>query len=115
MATHGNPKPEELKTAAQLRKSLREFATATTAIANRNELTTRQYDLCLLIESSEAVIARQIAEVLHLTPNAASELITRAENDGLVARTSSARDARRVRSHSSGAQAVRAPCVAVRR
>lgn len=95
MPTLRRPKPDELKIVAQLRKSLREFATATADIASRHRLTSRQYDLCLLIASSEGgVIAREIADALHLSPNTASELITRAEHEGLVARTSSVSDAR---------------------
>ncbi len=96
MPTREDPKTDELQTVAQLRRSLSEFAVSTAATASRHGLTSRRYDLCLLIESSEGgVIGREIAEALYLSPNAASELITRAELEGLVTRTSAAADARR--------------------
>ena len=71
------------------------FAAATSEIAARHQLTTRQYDLCLLIANGHgSLIARRVAEALHLNTNTASELISRAEQEGLVKRTTSTRDTR---------------------
>lgn len=89
------PTPEELATVAQLRASLRRFAAATAEIVGRHQLTARQYDLCLLIETEQgSLIGRAVAEALHLSPNTASELITRAVKEGLVQRNSSSQDTR---------------------
>jgi DNA-binding MarR family transcriptional regulator len=95
MPRAADPTPEELATVAQLRASLREFAAATTEIAARHQLTTRQYDLCLLAANARGtLIGRQVAEALHLSANTASELISRAEHEGLVERRSSSDDTR---------------------
>jgi DNA-binding MarR family transcriptional regulator len=89
------PTPDELETVAQLRASLRNFAAATTEVAARHGLTTRQYDLCLLIASRHgSLIGREVADALHLSPNTASELISRAEREGLVKRTTGTEDTR---------------------
>jgi DNA-binding MarR family transcriptional regulator len=90
-----DPTPEELATVVQLRASLREFAAATTEVAARHQLTTRQYDLCLLVASGQgSLIGRAVADALHLSANTASELITRAELEGLVKRSNSTSDTR---------------------
>jgi DNA-binding MarR family transcriptional regulator len=90
-----DPTPEELAAAAQLRASMRSFAAATAEVAARHQLTTRQYDLCLLIATGEGrMIGRGISDALHLSANTASELITRAEHEGLVERGTSPRDTR---------------------
>ena len=95
MPTVVTPTPEELATVAQLRGSLRDFAAATDDVAARHRLTTRQYDLCLLIASHEgSLIGRDVAEALHLSANTASELISRAVQEGLVKRNASTRDTR---------------------
>ena len=95
MPTPANPTPEELETVVRLRASLRAFAAATAEVASRHQLTTRQYDLCLLIESGQGnLIGREVADALHLSPNTASELITRAEHEGLVKRNTATRDTR---------------------
>jgi DNA-binding MarR family transcriptional regulator len=89
------PKPDEVAAVAALRAAIRRFGQATDEIAARHGLTSRQYDLCLLLEaSSEPVIAREVAGALHLSANATSELIARAERAGLIERISSPRDAR---------------------
>jgi len=95
MPTVVDPTPEELATVAQLRASLRSFAAATSEVAARHKLTARQYDLCLLVASGEgSVIGRGVADSLHLSANTASELISRAEQEGLVKRSPSKRDTR---------------------
>lgn len=95
MPTFADPTPEELATVVQLRASLRNFSAATTEIAARHRLTPRQYELCLLVASgSDTVIGRGVAEALHISANSASELISRAEHEGLVKRRSSSRDTR---------------------
>ena len=40
------------------------------------------------------MIGREVADALHLSPNTASELISRAEHEGLVKRSTSTRDTR---------------------
>lgn len=95
MPSSVKPTPEELETVVRLRSSLRGFAAATNEVVARHHLTTRQYDLCLLVASGDGrLIARQLAEALHLSPNTASELISRAEHEGLVTRAGSAHDSR---------------------
>jgi len=95
MPSTADPTPQELATVAQLRASLRSFAAATTEVAARNGLTTRQYDLCLLLASGQdGLIGRAVADALNLSPNTASELISRAEREGLVKRSASTRDTR---------------------
>jgi len=95
MPSTAGPTPQELATVAQLRASLRSFAAATTEVAARNGLTTRQYDLCLLLASGQdSLIGRAVADALNLSPNTASELISRAEREGLVKRSASTRDTR---------------------
>lgn len=95
MPTIADPTPEELATVAQLRASFRSFAAATDEVATRHQLTTRQYDLCLLIASGQgSLIGREVAAALHLSPNTASELISRAEREGLVKRNTATRDTR---------------------
>ena len=95
MPSIAEPTPEELATVVQLRATLRSFAAATDEIAARHQLTARQYDLCLLIAGGHGdTIGREIAEALHVSPNATSELISRAVNEGLVKRNNSTRDTR---------------------
>lgn len=95
MPTFENPTPDELATVAQLRASLRSFAAATAEVAARHQLTPRQYELCLLIASApDQLTGRDVAEALHLSANTASELISRAEQEGLVKRGTSTRDMR---------------------
>ncbi len=95
MPTFENPTHDELATVAQLRASLRTFAAATTEVAARHQLTPRQYDLCLLVASGAGdLIGRGVAEALHISANTASELISRAEQEGLVKRSTSTRDTR---------------------
>lgn len=90
-----DPTPDELAIVAQLRSSLRKFAAATDEIGAHHELTARQYDLCLLVANGQGnLIGREVAEALHLGANTASELISRAEHDGLVKRHTSASDTR---------------------
>jgi DNA-binding MarR family transcriptional regulator len=95
MPTVVNPTPEELETVVRLRASLRSFAAATAEVASRHRLTTRQYDLCLLIASGQgSLIGREVADALHLSTNTASELISRAEREGLVKRSTATNDTR---------------------
>jgi DNA-binding MarR family transcriptional regulator len=95
MPTLADPTPEELETVVQLRASLRRFAAATAEVTSRHRLTTRQYDLCLLIASGQGnLIGREVADALHLSPNTASELISRAEHEGLVKRNTATEDTR---------------------
>src|SRR3954454_9251318 len=95
MPTVVNPTPEELETVVRLRASLRSFAAATAEVASRHRRTTRQYDLCLLIASGQgSLIGREVADALHLSPNTASELISRAEREGLVKRSTATNDTR---------------------
>ena len=90
-----DPTPEELATVVELRASLRNFAAATNEIVRRHNLTTRQYDLCLLVaRGQDSLIGREVAEALHLSANTASELIIRAEHEGLVKRRISTKDTR---------------------
>ena len=85
------PAANELQTVAELRVALRRFLTATDEITAAHDLTPRQYDLLALIHRpgnpAAALTATAIAKELCLSPSATTELLTRAANAGLIART----------------------------
>jgi DNA-binding MarR family transcriptional regulator len=89
---------EPYKEAAELRSALRRFLRHSEEVARRHDLTPRQYLLLLMIKATEntpqqATIS-DLVERLALTQSTVTELVQRAEEAGLVARTPSPSDGR---------------------
>ena len=90
------PSREELRAVANLRIALRRFLAATDTITGRHGLTARHYDLLAILHASpDGCTPTELARSLQLTRNATTELITRAENRGLVQRAQTDPDRRR--------------------
>lgn len=101
------PNREELKRAAAFRLAMRRFQVRTERAARDVGLTSRQYLLLLVIESSprpEGVRVGDLANALELVPSSMTELIDRAERAGLLQRVHSREDGRvtHVRSTTEG-------------
>jgi DNA-binding MarR family transcriptional regulator len=81
---------------AELRAAMRRFHAATNEITKRHGLTPQRYDLLALLhgESERPHTATALAELLRLSRNATTELVSRAEKSGLVARQNDPADAR---------------------
>ncbi len=82
--------------AAALRRALRRFESRCEEIARANGLTSRQYLLLLLIRGSEGGTATVSGLVhdLRLGQSTVTELVQRAEEQGLIAREPSRTDGR---------------------
>ena len=89
--------PDDFETVAELRLALRHFQAATDRITSTHTLTTRQYDLLALLHapSRRGALASEMADLLHISRNAMSELVSRAQHAGLVTRSEDPADARR--------------------
>jgi DNA-binding MarR family transcriptional regulator len=86
-----------MKRAADFRLALRRFQVVTERAAKSAGLTSRQYLLLLVIESStrrDGVRLGDLANALELMPSSMTELIDRAERAGLLERVHSPEDAR---------------------
>jgi len=88
----------EYADAANLRASLRQFMRRSEEISRKHGLTPQQYLLLLMIKASDdapepATISR-LVESLALTQSTVTELVQRAEEAGLVARSQSPDDGR---------------------
>ena len=85
---------------AEFRACMRIFDRHVEQAARRNRLTPQRFLLLLQIEgapeSRQSVGIGELAERLQLSPNSVTELVTRAEEAGLVARAPSPDDARAV-------------------
>ncbi|HZR95537.1 MAG TPA: MarR family transcriptional regulator [Gaiellaceae bacterium] len=83
---------------AEFRASLRQFLRRTERIARRSGLTPQRYLLLLMIkgapDGSERSTVTELAERLQLAQSTVTELVSRAEEAGLVAREQSRDDAR---------------------
>jgi DNA-binding MarR family transcriptional regulator len=83
---------------ADFRAALRRFVRHSDRVAERHGLTPQRYLLLLMIkgapDGSERLNVRAIAERLQLGDNTTTELINRAEREGLVRRERSRDDAR---------------------
>lgn len=97
------PAPEEYRQAAELRAALRFYARRSEEIARAHGITPRQYHLLLMIkgapDGSERSTVTEIAERLQLTQSSVTELVTRAQEAGLIERVASERDGRVVFLH----------------
>lgn len=98
--------------AADFRLALRRFHSVTDRVARSAGLTSRQYLLLLILESSPLrteMRVGELAETLNLVPSSMTELLDRAESAGLVERVGSAHDGRvtQVRSTAEGRRRLR--------
>jgi|tagenome__1003787_1003787.scaffolds.fasta_scaffold20532302_2 DNA-binding MarR family transcriptional regulator len=92
-----HPSAEELATVAELRLALRRFMSATDDVTSAHGLSPRQYDLLALLHrpaGDSGPTATRIASELALSRSATTELLTRAEHAGLIARSQDAGNAR---------------------
>ncbi len=93
--------PDRIKRLADFRAALRAFERHVEQAARRNGLTPQRFLLLLQIEGAasgnQPIGVGEVAERLQLSPNTATELVTRAEEAGLVAREPSPDDRRAVR------------------
>lgn len=83
---------------AQFRAALRQFLRRTERIARQSGLTPQRYLLLLMVkgasDGSEQSTVTELAERLQLAQSTVTELVSRAEETGLLARKQSATDAR---------------------
>jgi DNA-binding MarR family transcriptional regulator len=83
---------------AQFRAALRVFLRTSEKKARRNGLTPQRYLLLLVVKGapdrSESLAVTDIAERLQVAQSTATELVTRAEEAGLVQRSGSPKDGR---------------------
>lgn len=93
-----SPTAEEAARVADFRVALRRFLHRTECVAREVGITPRWYLLLLLIKGapdlSERSTVTELAERLHLAQSSVTELVTRAELAGLVAREQSPTDGR---------------------
>jgi DNA-binding MarR family transcriptional regulator len=81
---------------ASLRVPLRHFHTATEEVARSQRLTARKYDLLAVLHASPGgYTAGELADLLRLSRNTTTELVTRAQRKGLVRRIPDVADGRR--------------------
>lgn len=90
------PSDGEFREAAALRAALRKFMRTSERIAREEGLTPSRYLLLLMIKASSTgrSTVTELAERMQLTQSTVTELVTRAEAAGLVAREQSEEDAR---------------------
>jgi DNA-binding MarR family transcriptional regulator len=103
----GVPNQQDLKRAADFRLALRRFQAVTERAVRSAGLTSRQYLLLLVIESTsqrDGVRLGDLANALELVPSSMTELIDRAERAGLLERVHDSVDGRvtHVRSTTEG-------------
>lgn len=86
----------ELERAAGFRAALRRFVARTEEITSAADLTPQRYDLLLAIKTgpNETATITDLCGHLSLSQTAASELVKRAEQAGLVTKSTSPRDGR---------------------
>ena len=92
------PPLDEIVATASFRAALRRFLRRTEECARDNGITPRQYLLLLLVkgapDGSETTTISDLVDRLALTQSTVTELVQRAEEAGLIARETSAADAR---------------------
>jgi DNA-binding MarR family transcriptional regulator len=89
---------DEAIAVAEFRAALRTFLRLTEKKARRNGLTPQRYQLLLMVkgapDGSETLAVTDLADRLQIAQSTATELVTRAEDAGLVQRKSSPKDGR---------------------
>jgi DNA-binding MarR family transcriptional regulator len=92
----GGVTEHDYRAAAEFRAELRRFLRRSEECARSYGITPRQHVLLLMIAGSEGGLSTvsALVERLQLTQSAVTELVQRAEEAGLVARTPSATDGR---------------------
>jgi DNA-binding MarR family transcriptional regulator len=92
------PSPEDYRHVAELREAIRRFLRRSERIAREEGLTPSRYLLLLMIkgapDGSEQSTVTELAERMQLTQSTITELVSRAEEAGLVRRRQSESDAR---------------------
>jgi MarR family transcriptional regulator, organic hydroperoxide resistance regulator len=97
MSRANTPSRAALEHAVAFRLALRQFHAVTERAVRSAGLTSRQYLLLLVLESSPrraGIRVGDLADALELVPSSMTELIDRAESAGLVKRAHSAEDGR---------------------
>jgi DNA-binding MarR family transcriptional regulator len=83
---------------AEFRAALRQFLRRTERIARQSDLTPQRYHLLLMVkgaaDGSERSTVTELSERLQLAQSTVTELVSRAEEAGLLAREQSQDDAR---------------------
>jgi DNA-binding MarR family transcriptional regulator len=94
----GGPSPEDVARVADFRAALRRFLRTTERNARSAGLTPQRYLLLLMIkgaaDGSERSTVTELAERLQLAQSTVTELVSRAEENGLIDRERSASDGR---------------------
>jgi DNA-binding MarR family transcriptional regulator len=89
---------DEAIAVAEFRSALRAFLRTTEKKARRNGLTPQRYQLLLMVKGapdrSETLTVTDLADKLQVAQSTATELVTRAEEAGLVRRAGSPKDGR---------------------
>ena len=89
---------DEAIAVAEFRSALRAFLRTTEKKARSNGLTPQRYQLLLMVKGapdrSESLAVTDLAERLRVAQSTATELVTRAEEAGLVKRAGSPKDGR---------------------
>src|SRR3954471_25097140 len=89
---------EDAMAVAEFRAVLRGFLRRTERKARRNGLTPQRYQLLLAVkgapDGSESLTVTDVAERLQVAQSTATELVSRAEEAGLVQRSGSPKDGR---------------------
>jgi DNA-binding MarR family transcriptional regulator len=97
-AHHAPPTAEEAASVAEFRVALRRFQHQTEIVARACEITPRWYLLLLLVKGatdlSEQATVTDLAQRMYLAQSSVTELVSRAEQAGLVVRRASQDDAR---------------------
>ena len=94
----GGPSPQDVARVADFRAALRRFLRTTERNARSAGLTPQRYLLLLMIkgaaDGSERSTVTELAERLQLAQSTVTELVSRAEENGLIERERSASDGR---------------------
>ena len=92
------PSLEDYRSVAELRASIRRFLRRSERLAREEGLTPSRYLLLLMIkgasDGSERSTVTELARRMQLTQSTVTELVTRAEEAGLLSREQSSTDAR---------------------
>jgi DNA-binding MarR family transcriptional regulator len=93
-----DPSPDDYRRVAEFREAIRRFLRRSERIARDEGLTPSRYLLLLMIkgaaDGSERSTVTELAERMQLTQSTVTELVTRAEEAGLLRRRQSDSDAR---------------------